>query len=70
MKGITERPDVRPERWYTTTETIRVLEMSKTSFLRIVKAGEISCRRQPVNLRRMFQGKEILKFWRKFLLPI
>ena len=68
MKGITVRPDINPDRWYSTAEAVRKLEMSLTSFWRASK--ELPRKFQPNTYRPLYQGKVLLKFWRENLMPI
>lgn len=70
MKGITVKPELRSERWYTTAEAVKALEMDRTTFWRFVKSGIISRRFQAHTLKPMYQGKELLKFWQNYLMPL
>lgn len=70
MRGITTPPEVSPTKWYNTTQSIAKLEMSRTTFWRAVKAGELKGRTRPRDLTPLYQGKELLKFWNQQLKPI
>ena len=70
MKGITVRPDLRPERWYSTSEVVRALEMSRTSFYRAVVRGLLERRFRPGTLEPLYQGKAVIRFWQQYLKPI
>lgn len=73
MRGITVKPDLNPARWYYASDAARILEMNLRTFTRYARAGVIDRRFQMVAGKRprpMYQGKELLKFWRNYLLPM
>ena len=64
MKMAATEPQVNPEGWYTGIETMKHLGLPKTSFYRCVREGRIKFRVREVDVVRVFQGREILRFWR------
>lgn len=70
MKGITTRPDVKPERWYTTMESVKALEMSRTTFWRMAKDFYFNRRMRKGSKEILYQGKELIKFWKEYLMPV
>ena len=70
MKGITERPEVRPTRWYSTAEAVKILEMDRVTFYRKAKEGKLSRRYQASTMKPLYQGKELIKFWQRYLMPL
>ena len=79
MNGITVRPEVRPDKCYNTTQAVKALEMSRTTFHVAVKKGmipktfrkgELESTEPGKRPRPLFRGRDILKFWGKYLAPI
>lgn len=70
MKGITVRPELNPERYYTTAEAVRILEMDRSTFWRRIQDSGIKYKFQRGSMKRMYQGKELIKFWKLYLMPI
>lgn len=62
-KVAEERPRVKENGWYNTTDTIKHLGMPRTTFWRKMKAGLIKGQLRKIDNNFWYRGKEILRFY-------
>lgn len=59
----TERPNVKPTGRYTARETYTILGISRSTLERQTLKGNLRPMFHKSNMRRLYQGIEILRFW-------
>ena len=66
MKMTAEAPKVRPDGWYNTADTVKLLGMSRSTLWRAAKEGKIKRRLRKADNKFWYQGKDILRFFNAF----
>ena len=64
---IQELPDIPKDARYGVSEVAELLGVSRATIFRWVKNGDLFCRYNTVNHRRVFTHVEINKFWKNTL---
>lgn len=57
------RPKVESDGRYTVTQTCSILGIHRNSLRKYTDAGLINCEFNKICYRKLYQGKEILRFW-------
>lgn len=57
------RPNVESDGRYTVTQTCSILGIHRNSLRKYTDAGLINCIFNSICCRKLYEGKEILRFW-------
>lgn len=56
-------PDVKPNEWYNTTDAVKKMGMSRSTFWRKAREGVFKRKLRIVDGNFWYQGKELLRVW-------